>query len=73
MSILVPWLALRAEHRIADADPDLNVIVRLVPTDAWDTASALRPAPLVVCTVDAYACADLRSAHEALQAIGAER
>lgn len=67
------WPAFRAEHRIADANDDVNLIVRVVPSVAWDRASASRPAPLVVCAVDAYSCADLRSAHEALAAMSAGR
>ena len=63
------WPALEREHRIGDAGEDVNLIVRVVPSDAWSQASAERPAPLIVCAVDAYSCADLRSAHEALEAM----
>ena len=65
------WPALEREHRIVDAGEDVNLIVRVVPSDAWSQASAARPAPLIVCAVDAYSCADLRSAHEALEAMRA--
>lgn len=68
------WPALRSAHRIGDAVEEVNLIVRVVPSGAGDQASADRPAPLIVCAVDTYSCADLRSAHEALDALqGARR
>jgi excisionase family DNA binding protein len=67
------WPAVRREHRISDAGDDVNLIVRVVPRGAWHQAAASRPAPLIVCAVDAYSCADLRSAHEALEAMKAGR
>ena len=67
------WPTLRDAQRISDAADDVNLIVRVVPVEAWPQASSMNPAPLVVCAVDAYSCADLRSAHEALETMKAGR
>lgn len=64
------WPAFRAEQRIEESAEEMNVIVRLVPDDAWPFQDEQRVAPLVVCATDAYAVGDLRSAHESLVAIG---
>lgn len=67
------WDRFRRTHSIKEADGDLNLIVRVVPDDAWPFSPDDRVAPLIVCAVDTYSIADLRSAHEALDRIGAER
>lgn len=60
------WAATRHGYSIDEAGDDLNVIVRVVPTNAWPFSPGERTADLIVCAVDSYAAADLRSAHEAL-------
>lgn len=57
--------SISSEFRIRES-ADMNVILRVVPNDAWPFMAAQHLAPLVVCAVDAYSVSDLRSAHEAI-------
>jgi excisionase family DNA binding protein len=63
------WDHLARRYRLVDDSAEANLFARAVSAEAWPFAPGQEAAPLVVCAVDSYASGDLRSAHEALEAM----
>ena len=67
------WSQVRSKYDVSEATDDMNLIARVVDNEAWPFSRNTHVAPLIVCAVDAYATADLRSAHEALEVMQPDR